>query len=109
MKKNIRNLFFCCNDLLHPDTFFLKSCICCLGLELWYEKMVPVLLPFMILSGTLIRMGLVNSLIRPVYPLFEKIFRLSRPGIYVILMGFLCGFPMGARTIADFATDRNFL
>ena len=79
-----------------------------LGLSLWYEKMVPVLLPFMILSGTLIRMGLVNSLIRPVYPLFEKIFRLSRPGIYVILMGFLCGFPMGARTIADFR-DRQEL
>ena len=41
-----------------------------LGLNLWYEKMVPVLLPFMILSGTLIRMGMTDSLIRPVRPLF---------------------------------------
>lgn len=73
-----------------------------LGLNLWYEKMIPVLLPFMILSGTLIRMGLTESLICPVKPLFRKIYRLSGPGIYVILMGFLCGFPMGARTIADF-------
>lgn len=32
-----------------------------LGLSLWYEKMVPVLLPFMILSGTLIRMGMTDS------------------------------------------------
>lgn len=79
-----------------------------LGLGLWYEKMVPVLLPFMILSGTLIRLGLVNGLIRPVKPLFGRIFRLSEPGIYVILMGFLCGFPMGARTIADFR-DREEL
>ena len=72
-----------------------------LGLNLWYEKMVPVLLPFMILSGTLIRMGMTDSLIRPVKPLFGRIFRLPGPGIYVILVGFLCGFPMGARTIAD--------
>lgn len=63
--------------------------------------MVPVLLPFMILSGTLIRMGMTDSLIRPVKPLFGRIFRLPGPGIYVILVGFLCGFPMGARTIAD--------
>lgn len=79
-----------------------------LGLNLWYEKMVPVLLPFMILSGTLIRMGLVDGLIRPVRPLFGRIFHLSTPGIYVILMGFLCGFPMGARTTSDFR-DRQEL
>ena len=58
-----------------------------LGLNLWYEKMVPVLLPFMILSGTLIRMGMTDSLIRPVRPLFGRIFRLPGPGIYVILVG----------------------
>ena len=79
-----------------------------LGLELWYEKMVPVLLPFMILSGTLIRLGLTNALIRPVKPVFGRIFHLSEPGIYVILMGFLCGFPMGARTTSDFR-DRQEL
>ena len=108
MKKISGICFFvvmtCC-ILTHSS---LSLAYAALGLELWYEKMVPVLLPFMILSGTLIRMGLVNSLIRPVHPLFEKIFRLSKPGIYVILMGFLCGFPMGARTIADFR-DRQEL
>jgi len=66
-----------------------------LGLTLWYEKMVPVLLPFMILSGTLIRMGMTDSLIRPVRPLFGRIYRLSAPGIYVILMGFLCAHCLG--------------
>lgn len=102
MKKISGTCFFvimtCC-ILTHSS---LSLAYAALGLGLWYEKMVPVLLPFMILSGTLIRMGLVDSLIRPVKPLFGRVFRLSGPGIYVILMGFLCGFPMGARTIADF-------
>ena len=44
-----------------------------LGLSLWYEKMVPVLLPFMILSGTLIRMGMTDSLIRPVIERILKV------------------------------------
>ena len=56
----------------------------------------------MVLSGTLIRMGLVESLIRPIRPLFGKLFRISDPAVYTILMGFLCGFPMGARTTAEF-------
>ncbi len=73
-----------------------------LGLRLWYEKMVPVLFPFMVLSGTLIRMGLVESLIRPIRPFFGKLFRISDPAVYTILMGFLCGFPMGARTTSEF-------
>ena len=47
-------------------------------------------------------MGMTDSLIRPVRPLFGRIYRLSAPGIYVILMGFLCGFPMGAHTASDF-------
>lgn len=108
MKKISGICFFvimtCC-ILTHSS---LSLAYAALGLGLWYEKMVPVLLPFMILSGTLIRLGLVNGLIRPVKPLFGRIFRLSEPGIYVILMGFLCGFPMGARTIADFR-DREEL
>lgn len=108
MKKISGICFFvimtCC-ILTHSS---LSLAYAALGLGLWYEKMVPVLLPFMILSGTLIRMGLVDGLIRPVKPLFGRIFRLSAPGIYVILMGFLCGFPMGARTIADFR-DRQEL
>lgn len=108
MKKISGICFFvimtCC-ILTHSS---LSLAYAALGLGLWYEKMVPVLLPFMILSGTLIRMGLVDGLIRPVKPLFGRIFHLSGPGIYVILMGFLCGFPMGARTIADFR-DRQEL
>lgn len=72
------------------------------GLQLWYETMIPVLLPFMILSGTLIRMQLAEPLTRPFVPFLGQLFGISGKGIYCILMGFLCGFPMGARTIADF-------
>lgn len=71
------------------------------GLILWFRKMIPTLLPFMILSGVMIRMNLTESFARFFHPLFHKIWGTSLNGSYVILMGMLCGFPMGARVIGE--------
>ena len=71
------------------------------GLNLWFEKMIPTLLPFMILSGILIRMNLSDSFARLFAPLLRPVFRLSDSCLYVLIIGFLCGFPMGARVTAE--------
>lgn len=71
------------------------------GLELWYRNMVPTLLPFMILSGTLIRMELTEGFTTLVYPFVGPLFRVRRNVCYVMIMGFMCGFPMGAKCVSD--------
>lgn len=71
------------------------------GLNLWFTKMVPTLLPFMILSGIMIRMNLTESFVSLLHPLIHRIFGTSRNGSYTIIMGFLCGFPMGARIVGE--------
>ena len=71
------------------------------GLNLWFEKMIPTLLPFMILSGILNRMNLSDSFARLFAPLLRPVFRLSDSCLYVLVIGFLCGFPMGARVTAE--------
>ncbi|MCM1090440.1 MAG: hypothetical protein NC092_04410 [Butyrivibrio sp.] len=71
------------------------------GLELWFQSMIPTLLPFMILSGTLIRMGLTEGFTTLLYPLVKPLFRVSRNVCYVMIMGFMCGFPMGANCVND--------
>ena len=71
------------------------------GLLLWFRKMIPTLFPFMILSGIMVRMNLTESFARFCHPLFHKIWGTSLNGSYVILMGMLCGFPMGARVIGE--------
>lgn len=71
------------------------------GLNLWYNNMIPALMPFMILSGTLIRMGLTEGFTTLVYPVIKRIFHVSRNACYVMLMGFMCGFPMGAKCVSD--------
>ena len=71
------------------------------GLTLWFQKMIPVLFPFMILSGIMIRMNLTDYFSIVLSPLLKPLFRVSGNGSYCIIMGFFCGFPMGAKVIAD--------
>lgn len=68
-----------------------------LGLSVWFEQMIPSLLPFMIISSMLIKLNLDELLIKPVSGILKRIYGLSDAGVYVLVMGFLCGFPMGAK------------
>lgn len=93
--------------------FFLLLTICILthsqislyyaftGLELWYTKMIPALLPFMIISGIMVRLHLTESFSTVLYPIVRPLFRVSKNVCYAMIMGFLCGFPMGAKTVYD--------
>lgn len=72
-----------------------------MGLQLWFDKMIPALLPFMILSGIMIRMNLTKIFSKVVYPFIRPLYHVSENVCYAMIMGFLCGFPMGAKTVSD--------
>ena len=71
------------------------------GLLLWYNTVLPTLLPFMIFSGLLIGMEAVPVLITPFSPLLKRGLGLSDAGAFVLLTGMLCGYPMGAKNCSD--------
>ncbi|MDF2868469.1 MAG: putative rane protein [Anaerocolumna sp.] len=71
------------------------------GLMLWFNTLLPTLLPFMILSNLIVRMRITVPLSRILYPVFHRIFKVTKNGCYPVLIGFLSGIPVGAKTTAD--------
>lgn len=86
-------------SILHaPD----RACsYAALALQLWFERMIPSLFPFMILSGLIVRLDFGKLISFPVYPLLGRLYRISRTMCTTLLLGFLFGFPLGAKTIAE--------
>lgn len=71
------------------------------GLLLWFNVVLPTLMPFMLCSALIVAWGGVDTLTGPFAPLLAHL-GLSRNGCYAFLTGILCGYPMGAKTTADF-------
>ncbi len=84
--------------LMFPDISSLgvKS-----GINIMLYSLIPAILPFMIFSNFLIRSNYSHAIGRLVHPLFHRLFHTSINGSYAIVIGFLCGYPIGAKIIND--------
>lgn len=71
------------------------------GLSLWYNSVVPILFPFIILSNLMISTESLNLFLRPFFLLTKALPWLNPWIFYPVFFGLFCGFPMGAKTIAD--------
>lgn len=71
------------------------------GLSLWFDTLVPTLLPFLILSGFCIQSGLLEQLLGSFKKPPQKYAKLSPNGLFALTAGFLCGFPTGAKILGD--------
>lgn len=70
------------------------------GLLLWFDTLLPTLLPFLIISQLVLKTDLIRIIKKIFAPFFQRLFHCSENGAFCILCGFLCGYPVGARLIA---------
>lgn len=70
------------------------------GLLLWFDTLLPTLLPFLILSQLILKTPAIFLFQKLLAPFFTKMFHCSSEGAFCALCGFLCGYPVGARLIA---------
>ena len=84
--------------LCFPGTVFqgAKS-----GLLLWFHTVLPTLLPFFIAANYLIRTDAAGWISRLTAPVFCRLLNITPYGCFVLICGFLCGYPTGAKTAAD--------
>ena len=84
--------------LLFPQPVFKGASS---GLLLWFNVILPPLLPFMIVSNLLIGTRAIDAISKVFGPVMCRLFGVTRYGSFAIIAGFLCGYPMGGKVTAD--------
>ena len=74
---------------------------CLDGVSLWATCVLPSTLPFLFLTGLFTRFGYVGRLSKTFSPATAALFRLPGVSGYCLLMSFLSGYPVGAKTLCD--------
>ena len=74
---------------------------------LWYQNILPALLPFAILSNILISSGVFYHISGILYPFIHLLIPCSRNACFPLLSGFLFGFPMGSRICAQMLEENQ--
>ena len=71
------------------------------GLSVFATSVLPALFPFVFLTSILTKTGIVEDVARLFKKPFEKLFGVCPLGAYVSFSSMVCGYPIGAMTLAN--------
>ncbi|MFF2481788.1 sporulation integral membrane protein YlbJ [Paenibacillus sp. NPDC058071] len=71
------------------------------GLSIWWQVLFPALFPFFVISELLLGFGIVHFFGKLLDPFMRPLFRLPGIGSFVVAMGYVSGYPVGARLTAQ--------
>ncbi|EHB56859.1 sporulation integral membrane protein YlbJ [Paenibacillus lactis] len=70
------------------------------GLSIWWDVLFPSLFPFFVISEMLLGFGVVHLVGTLLDPLMRPLFRIPGAGGFVAAMGYVSGYPVGAKLTA---------
>lgn len=76
------------------------------GLSIWFNIVIPSLLPFLIISEILIGLGFVDFIGKLLSPLMGPLFNLPGEGAFPISMAVISGYPVGAKLTSRLREER---
>lgn len=68
------------------------------GMKLCASTVIPSLFPFMVISELVVSSGAADIVARALGGAFERVFGISRSGAVALVLGYLCGFPIGTKS-----------
>ena len=84
--------------VLYPEVAFTASLE---GLRLWFEIVLPALLPFFIMADLLMGLGVVHLIGSLLEPIMRPLFRIPGVGGFAVAMGLAAGYPLGAKITGE--------
>lgn len=70
------------------------------GLKIWWDIVFPAVFPVLVLSEFMVGLGIVHFLGVLLEPIMRPLFRVPGSGGFVMAMGFISSYPVGARLAA---------
>ena len=77
------------------------------GLLLWFQIVLPTLLPFFVLTSLMIYSHAISLFNKLLGTWIGYIFRVSSHGSFAVICGFLCGYPVGAKVTVDLLNTKK--
>ena len=71
------------------------------GLLLWFNNVLPALLPFIATNNILVALGFPGRVGRIIAPVMGRVFGLPGAAGFAVVAGFSSGYPVGAKVVAD--------
>ncbi len=75
------------------------------GLRLWFDVVLPSLLPFFAMAEIMIGLGVVHFVGVLVEPVMLPVFRIPGTGAFAVAMGLASGYPIGAKITGRLCRD----
>lgn len=101
MLKKLKILWIALLILLLMSCMLLMPAVCIdgatFGLLLWFNKLLPSLLPFIILTQMLCSLGIITKLSKYISSFTQKLFGVDGTSFLVFFIGLIAGYPTGAK------------
>ncbi|MDE6531479.1 MAG: hypothetical protein K2K96_12030 [Lachnospiraceae bacterium] len=117
LSKRFTSSLSCQNMILLICCFLLLAILLCFpgtalplireSILIWYQSLLPTLFPAMILSNIILYIFLNIKKYRFRIPFLSSVYHLDSYGCLVLLLGFLCGFPIGAYLCAKLVKEHR--
>lgn len=75
------------------------------GLDICVRRLIPSVFPFMVVSSLLVSSGAGERIGRIFRAPLRRLFGVGEQGGVALIMGWICGFPIGARTASELCQD----
>ena len=75
------------------------------GLRIWFNIVLPALLPFFAMAELLMGLGVVHFIGVLLEPLMQPVFRIPGVGAFAVAMGLASGYPIGAKITGQLRRD----